>query len=227
MDRKEIKADAKSLIGGSNWILMSLAMIIGSFIVAIPIAIATTIMGALSLVVQKAAERGDPILVTASTILLVAYFVFYIIVCLGLYGCLFISMFWNALDVWYGNSPDLIKTAKCIKYTFAGAGMVWGLMWRMYIPIYGIIAPFRFAQQFFIKSDHPHMKAKFCRKASARIMKGYKMDYFIFTLSFFPWMLLMFVTCGLASFWVTPYMYVSMAGYYDCLKQANGGEVWS
>ena len=44
-------------------------------------------------------------------------------------------------------------------------------------------------------------------------MVGYKGDWFILNLSFIGWLLLVIVTGGLASIYVTPYMYVTEAIY--------------
>lgn len=56
-------------------------------------------------------------------------------------------------------------------------------------------------------------------KQSREIMKGYKMDYFIFILSFIGWCLLVPLTFGLILIWLEPYMSVAQIIYYDKLKE--------
>ena len=45
------------------------------------------------------------------------------------------------------------------------------------------------------------------------------MDYFVFELSFFGWILLGLVTFGIAYIWVVPYMEVDNVMYYEELKK--------
>lgn len=56
-------------------------------------------------------------------------------------------------------------------------------------------------------------------KQSREIMKGYKMDYFIFILSFIGWCLLVPLTFGIILIWLEPYMSVAQIIYYDKLKE--------
>jgi uncharacterized membrane protein len=53
---------------------------------------------------------------------------------------------------------------------------------------------------------------------SGQYMRGYKMDFLVFSLSFFGWMALAVVTFGIAFIWVLPYLYVSVALYYEELR---------
>ncbi len=58
-------------------------------------------------------------------------------------------------------------------------------------------------------------------KKSREMMKGYKMDYFVFVLSFFGWFLLSGLTFGLLLIWVVPYYYVANTIFYEKLKEKN------
>ena len=49
-------------------------------------------------------------------------------------------------------------------------------------------------------------------------MKGRKMDRFVLDLSFIPWFLLCFVTCGIAFLYVTPYTDLTYAAFYRRLR---------
>ena len=55
-------------------------------------------------------------------------------------------------------------------------------------------------------------------KKSREMMKGYKMDYFVFGLSFLGWIILVPFTLGILLIWLYPYMTVATAIYYDKLK---------
>lgn len=56
---------------------------------------------------------------------------------------------------------------------------------------------------------------------SKQMMKGYKMDYFIFNLSFVGWVLLSVVTLGIALIYFLPYYNLSQSLYYEKLRKLN------
>lgn len=66
----------------------------------------------------------------------------------------------------------------------------------------------------FASADNPHMKPMDAIKVSARLMRNRKMKLIVMELSFFLWLLLCFLTCGLAVFWVIPYFETSLTIFY-------------
>lgn len=56
-------------------------------------------------------------------------------------------------------------------------------------------------------------------KKSREMMKGYKLDYFVFTLSFLGWYILSIFTFGILLIWVIPYFNVANTIYYEKLKE--------
>ena len=56
-------------------------------------------------------------------------------------------------------------------------------------------------------------------KKTWNMMKGHKMDYFIFGLSFIGWCLLIPFTIGLICIWLIPYMNVATSLFYDKLPK--------
>lgn len=87
----------------------------------------------------------------------------------------------------------------------------------------GIILAFAYMMVPFLLADGEDNPIDVLKK-SRIMMKGYKMDYFIFILSFIPWLLLIIVTLGIATIYVTPYITVSTAIYYDELKKKQTKE---
>lgn len=70
--------------------------------------------------------------------------------------------------------------------------------------------------------DFPDQEIDELYRKSVSIMKGNKLRLFLLELSFIPAMLLGFVTCGLALFWVIPYMNVTKTNFYlDIMSQRN------
>ena len=91
-------------------------------------------------------------------------------------------------------------------------------LWTLLLIIPGIIAAISYQQAILIMIDGEEEPME-CIRKSKKMMYGYKMDYFIFMLSFFGWMLLSIVTFGLALIYVIPYINVSEILYYEELKK--------
>ena len=94
-------------------------------------------------------------------------------------------------------------------------------LWACLCYIPGIIAALRYSQAFYVLAENPDMGIRECVNESKRLMKGRLWEYFVLGLSFIPWILLTCVTCGIAALYVSPYMSVTMAGYYLSLKPAD------
>ena len=96
-------------------------------------------------------------------------------------------------------------------------------LWMLLLIIPGIIAALSYSMAFYIKADDPSISAMDAIKKSKEMMMGHKMEYFILGLSFIGWILLGYITIGIAMIWVVPYIYITMALYYDELRKLNGG----
>ena len=110
-----------------------------------------------------------------------------------------------------------------VRYLLKAIGLtlmisVFVLLWCILLVIPGIIAAYRYSQAIFIMVEDPNKGIMQCIRESKEMMAGHKMEYFILELSFFFWMLLGGVTCGLAYIYVYPYMTVTFANYYTQLK---------
>lgn len=92
------------------------------------------------------------------------------------------------------------------------------MLWSMLFFIPGIIKAVAYSQALYIYADNPDMKSGEAIKASRQLMKGRFWEYIIYGLSFYPWLLLCACTCGIAAFYVTPYMCICNAGYYRFLS---------
>ncbi len=78
----------------------------------------------------------------------------------------------------------------------------------------GIILSLAYSQAFYILIDEPEISVIESLRRSRKLMKGNKMEYFIFNLSYIGWYLLssFFI---LGDLWVQPYVGVGTALYYD------------
>lgn len=91
-------------------------------------------------------------------------------------------------------------------------------LWTLLLIIPGIIASLRYSQAIFIMAENPDKGIFECIRESKSMMDGRLGEYFVLNLSFILWSLLGFITCGLAYIYVSPYMKVTLANYYNQIK---------
>ncbi|MDI9606350.1 MAG: DUF975 family protein [Bacteroidota bacterium] len=100
--------------------------------------------------------------------------------------------------------------AMLLMLLFIGLGML-----LLIVP--GFILAIAYSMTFFILVDNPDYTAVEALKKSRELMYGYKWKFFCLNLRFIGWFLLAIVTLGIAMLWVSPYMFVSYAKFYDDL----------
>lgn len=91
-------------------------------------------------------------------------------------------------------------------------------LWSILLIIPGIIAALSYSQAFYILNDNPDMPAMEALEESKRIMQGYKWKLFCLYLSFIGWGLLSALTFGIGTLWLNPYIGLSLANFYDNIK---------
>lgn len=69
----------------------------------------------------------------------------------------------------------------------------------------------------YISVDNPEMSAREAVDRSADLMMGNRWKYFCLSFSFIGWAIATAFTLGIGSFWLVPYMQVSMIVFYDNL----------
>jgi uncharacterized membrane protein len=97
-------------------------------------------------------------------------------------------------------------------------------LWSLLFVIPGMMKALSYSMTNFVLVDNPGIGALEAIKESQRLMDGHKLELFILQLSFFPWYLLVTVTCGLATFYVTPYVQQTYANFYLTLKAGSGSQ---
>lgn len=105
--------------------------------------------------------------------------------------------------------PELINFVLVSIFTF-----LW--TWLLIIP--GIIKAYSYSMTPYIVKDMvasgKQVSATDGINASKELMKGHKMNLFIFDLSFLGWNILAAITCGIGYLWVTPYYQTAKANFY-------------
>lgn len=105
--------------------------------------------------------------------------------------------------------PSLVMT---ILITLAvGFGLV-----LLIIP--GIIIGIGFSMSYFILADNPQMDAVTAMKTSWEMMKGYKADYFIFSLLSILLCILGLIVLVVGFFYVVPIIYAASALFYEKIR---------
>lgn len=100
-------------------------------------------------------------------------------------------------------------------------------LWSLLFVIPGIIAGFRYSQAAFLMMDDPDLSPLDAIRQSKELMRGHKWEYFVMTLSFLGWEILVGLTAGILGIWIQPYMETTYASYYNGLigwqPSAEGG----
>ncbi len=91
-------------------------------------------------------------------------------------------------------------------------------LWSLLFIIPGIVKSYSYAMTPYILLDRPELSATDAIKESEKMMNGHKMDLFILDLSFIGWILLAMITCGIAIFYVEPYIMATKSAFYLELK---------
>lgn len=207
LNRPAIKAEAKSFIGqNARWWKMTLAtiaiyLISGGF--SIYVNIATVI------------NRDDPSpTVGYSSSIITLLLIPFTIAASGYY-----------LNHIRGFNPEwksLYKEGIDNYGSYLVTGVlvnVFTVLWSLLFVVPGIIKAIAYSQAKYVIHDNPRLKGKEAIEISKRMTNGFKGDLFSMYLSFIGWYILVGLTGGILSIYVTPYVETTSAMYYENLKR--------
>ncbi|MBQ8892221.1 MAG: DUF975 family protein [Bacilli bacterium] len=210
MNRKEIKELAKSKIKGNLWDLLWPILLIGAIEGVLTSIFAPTTYNVSDLGQIQITTSNQPaaiIIGLIAGIAMVAYKKYLI----------------NFVRNGKVESNDMINCIKekwlQIVITELLMGIIIGIA-SILLVIPGIIAALGLSMATYLVVD-TELSGVDSLKKSWEIMKGYKLDYFVFDLSFIGWALLTPFTLGLLLIWLAPYMSVADTIYYDKLKEKH------
>ena len=95
---------------------------------------------------------------------------------------------------------------------------IYTILWTLLLIIPGIIKSLSYSMVPFVLKDNPELSFNAAIERSMAMMEGHKWEYFCLILTFIGWFLLIIITAGIASLWVTPYMSATFANYYEAGK---------
>ncbi len=139
-------------------------------------------------------------------------------------GCVYYT-----INLVKGKNLD-VKEALMSKYKFflpiLAVTLLVGIftaLWTLLLIVPGIIYALKMTMVNYLLAEEDLEKVPFkeIMKTSEEMMDGYKMDYFVFCLSFLGWILLSVVTFGIGLIWALPYITVAQVMYYEELKKAK------
>jgi len=102
-------------------------------------------------------------------------------------------------------------------------------LWSFLFFFPGLIAYYRYRQAYYILLDAPEKGALECISESKQLMKGNKLDLFLVDMSFIGWFICDIIialllptpfSIPIISFWLTPYMGLTLAAYYNMLVRS-------
>ncbi len=96
-------------------------------------------------------------------------------------------------------------------------------LWFLLLIIPGIIRAIAYSMTFYIIADNPDIGAREALKKSKTMMYGYKWKYFLLNLRFLGWALLCLLTLGIGFLWLTPYVQITLANFYENIKEGSVG----
>lgn len=136
--------------------------------------------------------------------------------------------------IYFGYNSYFLKVARVEEVTyeelFSKTKMFWrcvGLsfligfftaLWSFLMVIPGIIASINYSIAYFVALDNPELGVMAVLRKSKEIMDGHKLDFFILILSFLAWIIIGLFTFGVLYLWLIPYMQITIANFYDEIK---------
>ena len=213
MNRKEIKELAKSKIKGNIWKLLWPSLAIG---------VAESLLT--NIFTPKTANTADFTSLNSSTGNIPTGNAIIILLIGIVFGIAMIAYKKYVLNFVREGKCDFKDILDCMKEKWLNIliaelvmGILVGLASLLFV-IPGIILAFAYAMVTYLVVD-TNLSGIDSLKKSREMMKGYKMDYFVFCLSFLGWIILAPFTLFILFVWLVPYMEVAEAIYYDKLKE--------
>ena len=209
MNRIEIKESAKAKIKGNIWNL------IWPYLCIIVISgISSRFSGGVTYDVNTMQYVNN----TSTTGTIISIIINLIVVVLSVGYLKYVLDFIRTGELNINKTIDTIKE-KWLKILITSiiSGIIIAIGYLLLI-VPGIILALSFSMMSFILIDSD-LSGMDVLKKSKEMKNGYKMDYFIFNLSFVGWFILGIFTCCILYIWVLPYYFVATALYYEKLKE--------
>lgn len=200
MDRVEIKKWAKEKIKENFWELL-VVIIIGSMISG--------------LTIVRNVELSSSYQLKASVLPLSIFF-YFVEVGLTFYMVKFVEGKKSEFKDLFHFANDYVRI-----FLVNILQLIFVILWGLLLIIPGIIKAFAYALVPYLLADKKYNDLSYMEvlKKSEEIMKGHKMDLFVFELSFFGWYFLSIFTLGLLFIWIIPYYNTAKYKFLNDIKK--------
>ncbi len=94
-------------------------------------------------------------------------------------------------------------------------------LWSLLLIVPGLVAWYAYAMTFFVLADDPAAGPRQAIARSKEMMRGRKWDLFCLHWRFVGWALLGVLTCGVGFLWMMPYLYTTLAHFYEDARSAE------
>ena len=121
--------------------------------------------------------------------------------------------------VCFGYEPNLKDLFSGFRFYGRSLGIylltqLYVTLWSFLLFIPGIIKSYSYSMAPYIALHNPELSLNQCITKSRELMDGHKADLFHLHLSYFGWILLCVLTCGILTFWVAPKIQTAQYLFY-------------
>lgn len=98
---------------------------------------------------------------------------------------------------------------------------LWLFLWALLFFIPFFVKAYAYSQMYYLVAEFPNLSIRKALRISIEITRGHKMDLFLMDVTFVGWFILSALTCGLLSFFVSPYYNMTRVNaFHALLKEA-------
>ena len=225
LNSKELRVKAWDSLKGKYWMAFAVVIVLG-LLVSIGTSLITCSQNMINIVTTVDSSQMDSTMKLGALVILVAALVIVII------GFLISAFVGNAATVGLANyfikntdsKPSFADAFSGFKVRYGrnvGTLLLSGIkvvLWSFLFIIPGIIKAYEYAIIPYILADDSEISSKDTFKKAKQMMKGNKWRLFKLEFSFIGWYLLCFLTIGIGTFFLMPYINAANAEFYVELK---------
>lgn len=97
--------------------------------------------------------------------------------------------------------------------------VLWVFLWTLLFIIPGFIKAISYSQIYYLINEYENLSVRKALKISQIITKGHKGDLFVTYLSFLGWGILCFLSLGIGTLWLRPYMNMTLINAYHAMMK--------
>ncbi len=141
------------------------------------------------------------------------------IISLVVAGPLAIGLVYFYMKIESGDEPNISLVFDGFQdfkrgFLFHLISMMFVVLWALLLIVPGIIAAIRYSMGYYLMVENPDISPMEALRESSELMKGHKMDFLMFAISFIGWVILSALTLGLGFLLLIPYYQMAKLNFY-------------